>query len=766
MKVGALLTSAGINIGLCILFLSFYSVLRKQPQNVKVYFGRRIAEQHKRLRGAFILERFVPSPSWIVRSLQCTEDEILSTAGLDAVVFNRVLVFSIRIFSLAAILCLFGVLPLNYFGQDMQHEQIPSASLETFTIGNMKEKSIWLWVHCVVLYIISGVACFLLYMEYKHIARLRLLHLVRTTTNRSQFTVLVRGIPKSTHESFNSAVESFFTSYHAPSYLSHQVVYKVGKLQKIVTGAKKVYRKFKHFKGTTVDQTCRSVTYRCCLCGVSSNSFQLLPTEEQEREKPCVKNSNLNLPAEECAAAFVFFKTRYAALIVSKILQTSNPMKWVTSLAPEPKDMYWSNLWLPYKQLWIRRIATLLGSIVFMFIFLVPVTFIQGLTQLEQLQQRLPFLKGLLKGKIMTQLVTGYLPSVILQIFLYTVPPTMMMFATLEGPISHSERKKSACCKVLYFTIWNVFFVNVLSGSAINQLNALSRPKDIPMELARAIPLQATFFTTYVLTSGWASLSSEVMQLFGLIWNFVRKYILRMKEDSDFILSFPYHTELPKVLLFGLLGFTCSVLAPLILPFLLLYFFLAYIVYRNQFINVYCTRYETGGLYWPIAYNATIFSLVLTQIICLGVFGLKESPVAAGFTVPLIIITLLFNQYCRMRLLPLFGTFPAQVLIDMDREDEQSGRMDEIHEGLHAAYCQSTDTESADDISLERVQAVSTTDEDGSGSSGEPRGKESVGQPVSDLSHPTLKGLPVERLRRAVRSLGFMIRLQKRGVSA
>lgn len=61
MKIGALLTSAGINIGLCILFLSFYSILRKQPQNVKVYFGRRIAEQHKRLRGAFILEIFVSS---------------------------------------------------------------------------------------------------------------------------------------------------------------------------------------------------------------------------------------------------------------------------------------------------------------------------------------------------------------------------------------------------------------------------------------------------------------------------------------------------------------------------------------------------------------------------------------------------------------------------------------------------------------------------------------------------------------------------------
>uniref|UniRef100_A0ACD5W9L0 Uncharacterized protein n=1 Tax=Avena sativa TaxID=4498 RepID=A0ACD5W9L0_AVESA len=758
MKVGALLTSAGINIGLCVLFLSLYSILRKQPQNVKVYFGRSISRAHRRP----LLERFVPSPSWIVRSLQCTEDELLNTAGLDAVVFNRVLVFSIRIFSLAAILCVFGILPLNYFGQDMHHVLIPSASLETFTIGNVQEKSRWLWVHCVVLYIISGVACFLLHLEYKHIARLRLHHLAQTNDYPSRFTVLVRGIPKSSHESFSSAVDNFFTKYHAPSYLSHLVVHKVGKLQKIVMGAKKAYWKFKHFKGTAVDQTRRPVTYQCCLCGVSSNSFRLLPIEEQERENPCTKDSNLNLPDEECAAAFVFFKTRYAALIVSEILQTSNPMKWVTCLAPERDDMYWSNLWLPYKQLWIRHIATLLGSIVFMFIFLGPGTFIQGLTQLETLQQRLPFLKGILKGKYIPQLVTGYLPSVFLQIFLYTVPPIMMLFSTLEGPISHSERKKSACCKVLYFTIWNVFFVNVLSGSIINQLNALSSPKDIPMQLARAIPLQATFFTTYVLTSGWASLSSELMQLFGLIWNFVRKYILRKKGDSDLIFSFPYHTELPKVLLFGLLGFTCSVLAPLILPFLLIYFFLAYVVYRNQFINVYWTKYDTGGLYWPIAYNTTIFSMVLTQIICLAVFGLKESPVAAGFTIPLIILTLLFNQYCRKRLLPLFRTYPAQVLIDMDREDQRLGRMDDIHQGLQCAYCQSPDT---DDIPLEGIQ-TSSTDEDRCSSSGESSCKEGVDQPGSGLSHPTLKGLPVDRLRTAVRSLAFMIRLQKRGLSA
>lgn len=93
----------------------------------------------------------------------------------------------------------------------------------------------------------------------------------------------------------------------------------------------------------------------------------------------------------------------------------------------------------------------------------------------------------------MNHVVTGYLPSVILMLFLYTVPPTMMLFSSVEGPVSRSGRKKSACVKILYFTIWNVFFVNVLSGSVISQLNVFSSVRDIPTQLAKAIPTQVTF---------------------------------------------------------------------------------------------------------------------------------------------------------------------------------------------------------------------------------------------------------------------------------
>lgn len=88
------------------------------------------------------------------------------------------------------------------------------------------------------------------------------------------------------------------------------------------------------------------------------------------------------------------------------------------------------------------------------------------------------------------RLVSGYLPSVLLQLLICTVPPVMMLFSTVEGPISRSGRKKSACCKVLYFTIWTVFFVNVISGTVLNKLDAISTPKDIPSLLAKAVPEQ------------------------------------------------------------------------------------------------------------------------------------------------------------------------------------------------------------------------------------------------------------------------------------
>lgn len=93
MNVSGLLTSAGINVAVCTVLSSLYSVLRKQPSNLKVYFGQRLAQVQSKGHGPSFFERLVPSPSWIIKAWQTSEEDLFAIGGLDAAVFSRVVIF-------------------------------------------------------------------------------------------------------------------------------------------------------------------------------------------------------------------------------------------------------------------------------------------------------------------------------------------------------------------------------------------------------------------------------------------------------------------------------------------------------------------------------------------------------------------------------------------------------------------------------------------------------------------------------------------------
>lgn len=72
------------------------------------------------------------------------------------------------------------------------------------------------------------------YQEYSSISRLRLIHITASQANPSHFTVLVRSIPWSPEESYSETVRKFFSNYHASTYLSHQMIYRSGTVQKLL----------------------------------------------------------------------------------------------------------------------------------------------------------------------------------------------------------------------------------------------------------------------------------------------------------------------------------------------------------------------------------------------------------------------------------------------------------------------------------------------------------------------------------------------------
>ncbi|XP_061362257.1 CSC1-like protein At1g69450 isoform X2 [Gastrolobium bilobum] len=655
MIVSALLTSVGINTALCVLFFTLYSILRKQPSNYEVYVPRLLAEGTSKRRSRFNLERLIPSPDWVAKAWRLSEEELFSLSGLDGVVFMRTITFSLKIFTFAGIIGILVLLPVNCWGnhlQDFDVVDFTNNSLDLFTISNVNSGSNWLWVHFISVYIVTGFICLLLYYEYKYIASKRISYFDSSKPQPHQFTILVHSIPTSSSCSISDSVESFFQELYPATYLSHVIIRRTNKIRSLLIEAKNLYKRITQLRS---DPTEQKYKHGGCfgLFGRKDNLIDHYGKQlEDIQENVRLQQSEASLAGEEARAAFVFFKSRYGAATAFHMQQSVNPTQWITELAPEPRDVYWPFFSESFMRRWISKLVVIFLTTLFTILFLIPVVIVQGLTNLSQLEILFPFLTSILTIKFVSQVITGYLPNLILQMSLKVVPPIMGLLTSIQ---------------VLY------------------QLSVILDLKDIPGRLAVAVPAQASFFITYIVTSGWTSVSSELFRIIPLFCSLMTRPFTRPDDEFE-VPSIPYHRDLPRVLFVGLLGITYFFLAPLILPFLLVYLCLAYIIFRNQFINVYAPKYETAGKFWPIVHNTMIFSLVLMHIIAVGIFALKKLSPASTLMLPLPVLTLLFNEYCRKRFLPIFVAYSAESLIKKDREDQNDATMAEFYDKLIIAY--------------------------------------------------------------------------------
>lgn len=87
--------------------------------------------------------------------------------------------------------------------------------------------------------------------------------------------------------------------------------------------------------------------------------------------------------------------------------------------------------------------------------------------------------------------VTGLLPGLILNGFIYIVPYSILGMAQLAGYSSTSQTEIKVCNMVFYFLVGNVFFLSLLSGSLLDELGeSFSHPGNFPNRLAHAVAAQ------------------------------------------------------------------------------------------------------------------------------------------------------------------------------------------------------------------------------------------------------------------------------------
>lgn len=138
------------------------------------------------------------------------------------------------------------------------------------------------------------------------------------------------------------------------------------------------------------------------------------------------------------------------------------------------------------------------------------------------------------------------------------------------------------------------FLANYFNYSALFSLN-----RSFSIDLTSNIVFQADFFMTYILTDGLSGFSLEILLPGLLFWDGIKSHTVgRGTEKDPYLYSLPYFRIIPMVSLSVLIGTVYAVVAPLLLPFLIGYFCLGYLVFINQveFLTLLTFLYQPSVL--------------------------------------------------------------------------------------------------------------------------------------------------------------------------
>lgn len=681
--LGDIGVAAGLNILGAIIFLLAFAILRLQPFNDRVYFpkwylkGLRNDPAHS---GSFVgkfvnldYRSYLRFLNWMPAALKMPELELIEHAGLDSAVYLRIYLLGLKIFVPIAFLAWAMLVPINYTNNYLEIDvsNITFSNIDKLSISNIPPGSQRFWTHIVIVYVFTLWTCYVLLKEYAIIASMRLQFLATEKRRPDQFTVIVRNVPPDPDESISELVEHFFMVNHPDYYLTHQLVYNANKLAKLVKLKQKKqnwldYYQLKYSRNNSTRPVMKTGCLGLCGAKVDAIDFQ---TSEIERLSTQIAEERERVrsdPKSIMPAAFVSFKTRWGAAVCAQTQQTRNPTLWLTEWASEPRDVYWKNLAIPYVSLTVRRLIVAVAFFFLTFFFMIPIALVQSMANIEGIEKKAPFLKPIIEVKFIKSIIAGFLPGIALKIFLIVLPTILMIMSKFEGFISISSLERRAASRYYIFNFVNVFLGSIITGSAFEQLSTFlnQSANDIPRTIGTAIPMKATFFITYIMVDGWAGIAGEILMLKALIIYHLKNFFLvkteKDREEAMDAGSIGFNTGEPRIQLYFLLGLVYATVTPLLLPFIIVFFGLAYVVFRHQIINVYNQDYESAAAFWPDVHGRVVTALVISQLLLLGLMSTLEFAYSTPLLLALIVLTLWFHRYCKARYEPAFVRYPLQ----------------------------------------------------------------------------------------------------------
>eukprot|EP00124_Ichthyophonus_hoferi_P002057 Ihof_evm10s127 gene=Ihof_evmTU10s127 len=353
--------------------------------------------------------------NWIIPLFRLTDDQILEASGLDALILVRILRFGYHLFFSFCIWAFGVILPLNYTGANGLH------GFHQISMSNIGQKSQRLWAHVISVYIFTGITLFLLNKHFKEFVQLRI-HFNQIKRPNS-YTVMVHDIPND--DAHDDDLKRLFDFMYNNTVHTAVAEKDVAQLDQFYEKREAYCQTLEHYMYLHEhDPDLTRPRNKLGFLGLFGEEVDSIEYYQRKLDKyNRLVDEGRTRPHRCSGNGFVTFTNISSAALSVQVLHSSNTEAYHVVVAPDPDDVYWPNMSKDSRQKLIR--STLVGCTTFALVafYMIPVTFVQGITSMESLSQKVPgFAKIVNANKTVKGFLQGFLPTLAMKIFLAILP--------------------------------------------------------------------------------------------------------------------------------------------------------------------------------------------------------------------------------------------------------------------------------------------------------------------------------------------------------
>jgi hypothetical protein len=122
-------------------------------------------------------------------------------------------------------------------------------------------------------------------------------------------------------------------------------------------------------------------------CGQKVDSINFYNEKIKDLSLKLETKQKITLTEKQVAAAFIIFNSRPAAAAAAQVVHSQTADSWTVMAAPEPRQVVWKNIAIPFYQRMIRQNVVYIIVFLIVVFYMIPITLISAFTTLDKLRK-------------------------------------------------------------------------------------------------------------------------------------------------------------------------------------------------------------------------------------------------------------------------------------------------------------------------------------------------------------------------------------------